>query len=134
MVITFSSLLTKHAKKLLHAHNIRIVEVGKLIGKSLFPRKGRNSQVFYSLKSKIQRLFRERAKSVFSGVLNGCGSAVTVSQLQLHDTTNQHNKLNKEHDTDTYKQPNNSPNPLAVYILNRLKGKTRFKEKIIRSS
>jgi len=129
LIISFLCLLTKKALELLEAHNIHIVEVGKLIGKNDFPPKGHNAKAFYSLKAKIERLFKERAKSVFCGVHSGCGNQLLLSGVDTTTVNNNQLKQHKEHDTQPYKQANNSPNPLAVYLLNQLKGKTRFKEK-----
>jgi len=127
LVITFLSLLTKEALRLLQTHNIHVIEIGKLIGKLDFPRKGRNSKVFYQLKAKLSKLW--------FGAKFGHSSHVSLDRLDNYtsNTLNTYENTKQTtltHDTDTYKQANNQSNPLAVYILNRLKGKTRLKRRV----
>jgi len=116
-IISFLCLLTRKALRLLEAHNIQIIEIGELIGREDFPRKGKDNKVFYQLKSKLQRLWLDykRDQKQASPRFLGC-----VSQFKLDSylpTTNA-TTLNK-HDTDSKKRlVRTHKNSLVDHVLN----------------
>lgn len=91
LVITFISLLTKEAIRLLKANSIHILETNKLIGSKDFPHKGRNSKAFYSLKNKLSKLW--------FGAKFSKGSSVSYNKIDMYrsDTTHE----NTSHNTTT---------------------------------
>lgn len=107
LIISFLCLFTKEALRLLEKHNIHVIEIGKLVGKKDFPRKGKNNKTFYSLKSKLLKLWANHKQQARPKV---CG-CVSVNQLRIdkYDSANTydlkgHNNSNlKQHDTDTKK-------------------------------
>ena len=76
LIISFLSLLTQKAIRLLEVHNIHIIEVGKLVGKNDFPRRGKDNTVFYSLKSKLSKLWANRRRGGL-----GCFKGIKVSKV-----------------------------------------------------
>ena len=62
LIISFLYLLTKKALELLEAHNIHVIEIGKLVGRKDFPRKGKNNEVFYRLKNKLRKLWQDKLR------------------------------------------------------------------------
>ena len=102
LIISFLCLLTKKAIELLEAHNIHVLEIGKLVGRKDFPRKGKNNEVFYQLKSKLQKLWLDHK---FNQKQASLKSLDCVNQFKLDNymSTTNSNIFNK-HDTDSKKQ------------------------------
>ncbi|MDH5783159.1 MAG: hypothetical protein OEZ35_05790 [Candidatus Bathyarchaeota archaeon] len=120
LIVSFLCLLTKKALELLETHNIHIIEMEKLVGRKDFPRKGKNNEVFYQLKNKLQKLwldYRHNQKQTNPRFL-GC-----VSQFKLDNYVSTTNtiELNK-HDNDSRKQlVKTHQNSLVERILNLAK-------------
>lgn len=89
LVISFLSLFTKEAIRLLKANNIHIVEIGKLIGSKDF-----RTQLFYQVKAKIRSLLESSTTSRFVvNVVNNnpitnyvCTNNLNTSKTKEHDT------------------------------------------------
>ena len=106
LIISFLCLLTKQALTLLEKHNIHIIETRKLIGKNDFPKKGRNNKVFYSLKSKLSKLWCDlkQARTKVCGCVNS--KQVRLDKIDINDNTT-NTKPNKQHDSDCEKLASN---------------------------
>jgi len=122
LIISFLCLLTKKALELLEAHDIHVIEIGKLVGKNDFPRKGKNNKTFYSLKSKLSKLWRDlkqaRTKVVCSVSQSKLDRFDGSNDLKGHTTNN----LKQQHDTDSKKQlVKTHQNDLVERILNLAK-------------
>jgi len=119
LVITFLSLLTKEALRLLQTHKIHVIEIGKLIGKLDFPRKGRNSKVFYQLKGKLAKLwfgakFGHSSHNVCSYNRLDTYRSDTTHENTSHNTTP---TITIKHDTDSRKLPNNRAIELVKQVI-----------------
>ena len=117
LMISFLCLLTKKALELLEAHNIYIIEIGKLVGRNDFPRKGKDNEVFYQLKSKLQKLWIDHKSNQKQP---NPKSLDYVNQFKLDNylSTTNTNTLNK-HDTDSKKeQVVTHQNTLVERVLN----------------
>jgi len=120
LIISFLCLLTRKALELLEVHNIHIIEIGKLVGRKDFPRKGKNNEVFYQLKSKLQKLWLDHKSNQKQASTR---SLYSVNQFKLDNyiSTANTNTLNK-HDTDSKKQLVKAhQNSLVERILNLAK-------------
>jgi len=120
LIISLLCLLTKKALELLEAHNIHVIEIGKLIGSRDFPRrksktrKGRYSKVFHSVRSNLLELWlnlKRQARQSFLGYSCVGGKQVRLDEIDINDKTNntKPNKLeqNKQYDTASKKQASN---------------------------
>lgn len=118
LIISLLCLLTKRAIELLEAHNIHIIEIGKLIDSKDFPRrksktrKGRYSKAFHSVRSKLLKLWSDYKQHSQQARPKVCGCVSGVSQIKLdsypyvHTNAHNNNHTNsnsKQHDTDTKK-------------------------------
>ena len=107
--ISFLCLLTKKALELLEAHDIHVIEIGKLVGKNDFPRKGKNNKTFYSLKSKLFKLWanhKQKARPKVCGCVRG--KQLKLSNTHVHSNAHTTNNSNlKPHDTDKQKVTSN---------------------------
>ena len=118
LIISFKSLLTKKAILLLNNHHIHILEVGKLMNKNDFPRKGKTNTVYFSLTNKLLRLYQKLKHESREGFGVGCLDIDYNKQDTLIDdyldttkSTNHYNKNNNiltkqstiKHDTNVNK-------------------------------
>jgi len=120
LIISFLSLLTKKALELLEAHKIHVIEIGKLVGRNHFPRKGKNNKVFYQLKSKLQKLWLDHK---FNQKQTSPKSFGCVNQFKLDNYMSTANTITlNKHDTDSKKRlVKTHQNSLVERILNLIK-------------
>ncbi len=117
LIISLKSVLSKNAILLLKRHNIHILEVGKLMGRKLFPRRGKTSTAYFSLKNRLLKLYRElkrQSRGGFGGV-NGLDIGCNIQDNHIDNyfesikTTNHHNNIPNtkqstiKHDTNVNK-------------------------------
>jgi len=98
LIISLLCLLTKKALELLEAHNIHVIEIGKLIGKNDFPRKGKNNKVFYSLRTRLSKLWLNLKRQARQSFVGG-----GVSQSMLDSFTNDNNVHTNAHNNSNLK-------------------------------
>lgn len=115
LVISFLYLLTRKARRFLKAHNIYAIEIGKLIGKNDFPRKGKNNKAFYTFKSKFLRLWRSLKWLARTRVYGSVQVSLDRFDSHVHNahTTN----FNPKHDTDNQKVTSNCALDLVFRAL-----------------
>lgn len=84
LIISFKSLLTKEALRLLKQNNIHVIETNKLIGHNDF-----KTKLFYTLKAQIQQLLtRPCASFVYSKLTNyPIDNTINTVNIETHDTT-----------------------------------------------
>ena len=119
LIISFLCLLTKKALELLEAHNIHVIEIGKLVGRKDFPRKGKDNEVFYRLKSRLHKLWLDymHDQKQASSKSFGC-----VNQFKLDNYMSVNTNTQNKHDTDSKKQLVKShQNSLVEHVLNLAK-------------
>ena len=122
LIISFLCLLTKKALELLEAHDIHVIEIGKLVGKNDFPRKGKNNKTFYSLKSKLSKLWRDLKHAKVCSCVSGKQLRIdTYDSADTYDLKGHNNSSLKQHDTDSKKVTRN-------YAMNILKRALRIAE------
>lgn len=119
LVISFLCLLTRKAKMLLRSHNIYVIEIGKLIGKNDFPRKGKNNKVFYTFKSKFLRLWISLKWLARSKVVSHVQSS--LDNYVSRNVNSCHTIKHKQHDTDSYNKAKTSQNYALQFIINLIK-------------
>ena len=101
LIISFLCLLTKKALELLETHNIHIIEIEKLVGRKDFPLKGKNNEVFYQLKNKLQKLWLDYRHDQNQANPKGFGC---VNQFKLDNYISVNTNTQKKHDTGSKEQ------------------------------